>query len=52
MLKSTRSVVLVLSCLGVLVPCALAKETKITDMAKHLEDNAAYQSADTLGKLT
>jgi hypothetical protein len=52
MLKSTRSVVLVLSCLGVLAPCALAKETKITDMAKHLEGSTAYKSADTLGKLT
>jgi hypothetical protein len=52
MLKSTRSVVLVLSCLGVLAPGALAKETKITDMAKHLEGSTAYKSADTLGKLT
>ena len=52
MLKSTRSVVLILSCLGVLVPCALAKEAKIKDIAKHLEVSTAYKSADTLGKLT
>jgi hypothetical protein len=52
MLKSTRYVVLVLSCLGVLVPCASAKQEKITDLPKHLEGNAAYKGADTLGKLT